>query len=1247
MPLFRCCLPERLRLLLHYISFVIAVFSTSACTLDAKLTDLIGASSDSVNQRIPIFFIESPNKTSMISEAGNVNLTMLANPDIYQEMYITNESSCEGGGSWEPYQTSKLNWQLNSQQENSTASIYVKFRNTTGTNISDCISDTITWIKPESFNLCGATTSSALTYGKLFDSGGNTAGYGNNESCTFTITSSSDIHLTFESMSLQESDVLKVYDGDTNSGTLLYSFNANYASINPSTLIANSGSLTIQFVSDSTNTMDGFAATWSSVTRELSTLKINNDNSYAPTASVTVHSGENFGLAEMYFTNDATCLTGGSWETLALSKTWNLTSEIDGSKNVYVKYRDVYQQETTCEMTSVVLDRSPPSSPVITYFSPFSSLDASPNILFIPGIDNESGIDHYEVRILKSSDSTVVKDWTIISTNDARLPLLSLNSLNLTANEFYSPQVKAVNKAGLESTVATTTLSWQPKASLAIAFGNNASGAVGVDSDDPRFPALTPNQVVGGRSFSQVSAGYNYSCGIESNSKKSYCWGNNKYGQLGDNSTLQRESPVPVSGVNGGSAIDFTQIKVGGEPSAVFTCGLEEVTKKAYCWGSNLNGRLGNNSTFQSLTPTPVLGVAGGPAISFDDLTLGTAHACGIEAITQKAYCWGYNGNGQLGNNTAVDSLTPVEVLGIGGGAFINFTQIVAGNQFTCAIEALTQKAYCWGFNSGGRLGDGTQTASRTPVAVLGVSGGPAKSFSKITTNAFSAHVCAIEAGTQAAFCWGNNPDGNLGDNTTTDRLTPVAVLGVGGLPPALSFFDLSVGNSLTCGLEAGTKKAYCWGDYSNGRLGNYAISVQKAPTAVLGIDGGPAKDFIQIGTGQDHTCAIEALTFNAYCWGSNIDGQIGNSSSTNVKLPASVIGIAGTPIKFAQIDIGQSHSCGIEELTQKAYCWGSNGTGQIGIGTQTAVGKPTAVLGVAGGASLAFSQISVGNSHTCAIEIGTEEAYCWGGNPFGELGDNTQIARSTPVKVKGVGGGIAIKFNQLSAGSGFTCGLEVGTNKAYCWGFNFYHQLGNGSANMQILTPVAVSGVGGAASLQYSQISSGSIHACALETGTQKAYCWGSGAFGRLGNNLSADNGFPVAVLGVNAGASLSFTHISTGHYHSCAIEALTKKAYCWGYNIKGQVGDGSISTIYNTPVAVIGPSGGAAINFSQIESGKEHTCGIEDFTNNLYCWGSNQYGQLGNNAVVQSQIPYPSSLGMTFSSISVDGHSTLGLIY
>ena len=346
------------------------------------------------------------------------------------------------------------------------------------------------------------------------------------------------------------------------------------------------------------------------------------------------------------------------------------------------------------------------------------------------------------------------------------------------------------------------------------------------------------------------------------------------------------------------------------------TCALLS-TGAVKCWGRNANGQLGDGSTTQSLTPVSVSGLSSGVIA----IAAGELHTCAVLS-TGAVKCWGNNANGQLGDGTSgTDSLTPADVPSLSSGV----TAISTGRYHTCAVLS-TGAVKCWGYNANGQLGDGSTIQSLTPVSVSTLSSG-------VTSISVGwNHTCAVLS-TGAVKCWGYNFKGQLGDGTSgTDGLTPVDV-------PSLSsgVIAIAAGELHTCGLlSTGTVK--CWGNNANGQLGDNSQIQRLTPVDVSGLSSGVTA----IATGKDHSCAL--LSSGAVkCWGANSSGRLGDGSNTASLTPVSVSTLSTGVIAIAA---GEVHTCAVLN-TGAVKCWGNNAYGKLGDGSTTQSFTPVGVLSI------------------------------------------------------------------------------------------------------------------------------------------------------------------------------------------------------------------------------------------------------------------------------------------------------------
>lgn len=345
---------------------------------------------------------------------------------------------------------------------------------------------------------------------------------------------------------------------------------------------------------------------------------------------------------------------------------------------------------------------------------------------------------------------------------------------------------------------------------------------------------------------------------------------------------------------------------------------------------------------------------------------------------------------------------------------------------------------------------------------------------------------------------------------------------------------QISAGELHTCALtDLGEVK--CWGDNSDGQLGDGSVVSRLTPVDVVGVSGA-----VFIASGKRHTCAV-LEDGSVTCWGSNASGQLGDGSKIDSQIPVNAHGLTGV----TQISAGDSHTCALH-ADGSVQCWGFNLTGQLGDGTIFESSTPVDVVSVSDATS-----ISAGANHTCAVLDGGEMK-CWGLNLFGQLGQGSPSIGLVALDVPGV------LATTASAGQNHTCASQ-GDNTVKCWGLNVFGQLGDGS------TQNSHSGVVVAGLNDIKAVASGGLHSCALRAGNV-VQCWGLNVMGQLGNGSLLSSSTPVAVKSL-AGVKA----LTAGQFHTCALhkDGVVK---CWGSNTEGQLGEGA-SSLSMTPVEVVFP--------------------------------------------------------------------------
>lgn len=384
----------------------------------------------------------------------------------------------------------------------------------------------------------------------------------------------------------------------------------------------------------------------------------------------------------------------------------------------------------------------------------------------------------------------------------------------------------------------------------------------------------------------------------------------------------------------------------------------------------------------------------------------GGYHSCA--AIGTESYCWGRNGDAQLGNGTSdgeswtsskvVDPITAPGALPTGGPHIealpAGITDIAGGDYYNCALA--TGTVYCWGRNDSGQLGIGNQVEQTAPIAVVANDG-----FTNTNVTAMSVgkqHTCAIEGG--SVYCWGDNYAGRTGNGIDGgDVVTlPAKVLPSGDFTNT-GVTSVGAGWTHTCAVQSGAM--FCWGTGEDGELGNNAIGNSLTPVKVA---DNPAAGFTNTGVsvvdaGFRHTCAVNAG--KVYCWGSDSNGKLGWDNQGFSPLPIAVLANAEDGFSndtVSKISIGYYTNCLIRLNT--AYCWGSNGDRVLGIGEDiSSAGLPMRVAAVDDGfTNAAVADIEVYDDHACAIDNAL--AYCWGRGDSGRLGRGSRVTSSVAVPV-------------------------------------------------------------------------------------------------------------------------------------------------------------------------------------------------------------------------------------------------------
>jgi alpha-tubulin suppressor-like RCC1 family protein len=420
---------------------------------------------------------------------------------------------------------------------------------------------------------------------------------------------------------------------------------------------------------------------------------------------------------------------------------------------------------------------------------------------------------------------------------------------------------------------------------------------------------------------------------------------------------------------------------------------------------------------------------------------------------------------------------------------------------------------------------------------------------------------------------------------------------------------DMKSGNKVTCAI-LGDKSLRCLGPGLRGSLGRF----YGAPVSSL-------KDVKQTALGKGFTCAIVGEKSELFCFGNNDKGQLGNSSVTATIDPVPVLDTENSNaplIEVKQVVAGDNHACALLK-NGRAICWGDNLFGQAGNPSTSGVGVKTVVENERGQKPFPnIHEIFAGANSTCIIAKEDFSPYC-----FGERYGSTRTLNWGPEKIDLSGSiGTLSNIKQIGLGRGFGCALSKGA-QVYCWGRNDLNQLGAlvNLPGMTKATLVQVTYPSEQALSKVDKLAVGENHACALHRDEKTVYCWGDNRFGQLGN--TSLRGLPEQVaLGSNNLTLKGVRELAVGPDRTCIISS-RDEVFCWGNGAHGILGSEKVLSPY--PVRALDANGEMLNAAAQIAVGTDHSC-IIDTSQRMYCFGINEFGQLGSKnvsgQVVQSDL-------------------------
>lgn len=706
-----------------------------------------------------------------------------------------------------------------------------------------------------------------------------------------------------------------------------------------------------------------------------------------------------------------------------------------------------------------------------------------------------------------------------------------------------------------------------------------------------------------------------------------YTWGNNNAGQLGlqnpTGSLAPSETPVPIASGTVGEFDSWVQVRAGNvtsggvrSPSLHMAWGLNNYAQTGvgsatqhysspivigsgyskvvpggdhklalttggivYAWGYNGQGQLGNNST---ITSSSAVSLSSG----WTDIAANYYFSAGTK--TSGLWAWGYNNYGQVGDNTTANKSTPVQ---IAGGVY---TSVELGFAHGIAIKN-DGSLWTWGYNVNGQLGDGTVVNKSSPIQI------GTDSWTMIAGSVYGYYTMAIrQDGT--LWTWGKNDNGQLGDGTRVHRSSPVQI----GSDTDWTY--ISAGTNTAFGLKS-DGSVYAWGSNSSYMLGRVGASPTSSPVQIPS-----SESFVQISGGSNHVFAITSNN-QLYCWGTGASyGELGFAGTGGPLVTKSTPTQVGpSQHSWKSVGAGVGFTTAVRESDGTMWAWGNNSHGQLGQGNiNIHRSSPVQV-----GSDTDWKSTSASYFTSYGIKK-DGSLYAWGLGTSGQCANNSNLSRSSPVQVSEFTFGIKpwsyVYNTPLNTGSQVAGQSDDGA--AFVWGYNSYGSFAqppgvakNYSSPIQISSSIRFDAFGNRKQFgTFTKLDTGSHFRAAL-TENNELVVWGDNSLGQIGKNDRIVAQFPTPV------GNAEWSDFACGDQHVIAVKT-NGTLWAWGRGTNGQLGQGN--TIHrSSPVQI-----GADTDWYKVSSNQQHNLAIKT-DGTLWAWGDGAQGQIGDGFAVDRNSP------------------------
>ncbi len=642
--------------------------------------------------------------------------------------------------------------------------------------------------------------------------------------------------------------------------------------------------------------------------------------------------------------------------------------------------------------------------------------------------------------------------------------------------------------------------------------------------------------------WESVTTGYNYICAIDTHNNL-YCWGNNFLGQFGDGTVNDSYRPKLVSNEK------WNLVSAGQN----LTCGIT-TRSDLFCWGANYYGGTGTGSEEGYLSKPGKVGSMKWKRVKVIPAYLNTV--CGI-TIYDELYCWGQNYSVEFGDISGDYSRTPQKA------GDYKWKKVEIGFFGGCGIN-INDELFCWGTGQH-QVVDAESDAVDLPRKINDEKWLDISVYNKFYSN----NTCAVRSDS-TLFCWGGMESSSIFEDSSK-----MIAYGKG-------WKSVFTGENDICATKD-DDSLYCFGEHTNGKFFNGGPELIYDPMKIS------SDKWKSLSSGYGFKCGIRE-DGHLFCWGRNDFGQIGNGKLGNRNKPAQI-----SQDKWNDISSGTIYTCGISE--KKLYCWGYN-WGQLGDGTKISRQEPVKIT------DKDWKSVSASSSKTCAIDK-NDKLFCWGDDysfyASSDADEQTIVTEPQLVDEE--------NWLQISTGGDHTCGIKA-DNHIYCWGMNNEGQLGYENTDLTNQGTVIPHKLD---ENEWNSVNTGNFYSTCGLNKDNLLFCWGS-YLSQCQENYSDKS--------IRQISEIKWKLFDINNDTFCGITE-DNDLYCWGSTGSGELGIGEFDDFYVCEPTKVGEK-----KWKDVSTGRQITCGI-DSDSDLYCWGINSYGLLGIDSGDKYYADKPKKVG------------------